>query len=66
MMIIMSKFWEMVRRGKPGVLQSMSLQRVGHDWAEQQHDNYKRCPFFGTEIISKHFECLNIEGNIES
>ena len=28
------------RAGKPGVLQSMGLQRVRHDWAtEQQHNN---------------------------
>ena len=27
----LSKLWEMVRTGKPGVLQSMGLQRVGHD-----------------------------------
>ena len=25
--------------GKPGVLQSMGSQRVGHDWATQQHSN---------------------------
>ena len=25
----MSKLWEIVRTGKPGVLQSMGLQRVG-------------------------------------
>ena len=25
------KFWEMVKDRKPGVLQSMGLQRVGHD-----------------------------------
>ena len=27
----LSKFQEMVKTGKPGVLQSMGLQRVGHD-----------------------------------
>ena len=27
---------EMVRTGRPGVLQSMGLQRVGHDWATEQ------------------------------
>ena len=27
----LSKLWEMVRTGKPGVLQSMGSQRVGHD-----------------------------------
>ena len=27
----LSKLWEMVKAGKPGVLQSMGSQRVGHD-----------------------------------
>ena len=27
------------RTGKPGVLQSMGLQRVGHDWATEQHQH---------------------------
>ena len=27
----LSKLWELVRTGRPGVLQSMGLQRVGHD-----------------------------------
>ena len=31
-------FWEVIqwRTGKPGMLQSMGLQRVGHDWAAEQ------------------------------
>ena len=32
----LSKFGEMWREGKPGVLQSMGLQRVRHDWATEQ------------------------------
>ena len=32
----LSKLWEMVRTGKPGVLQSMGSQRVEHDWAIEQ------------------------------
>ena len=27
----LSKFWELARTGKPGVLQSMESQRVRHD-----------------------------------
>ena len=27
----LSKLWELVKERKPGVLQSMGLQRVGHD-----------------------------------
>ena len=29
--ISVSKLWELVKDRKPGVLQSMGLQRVGHD-----------------------------------
>ena len=29
----LSKLWELAMTGKPGVLQSMGLQRVGHHWA---------------------------------
>ena len=36
--ISLSKLWEIVKTGKPGMLQSMGLQRIGHDLAtEQQH-----------------------------
>ena len=34
MNISLSKLWELVI-GKPGVLQSMGLQRVGHDWVTE-------------------------------
>ena len=40
----LSKLREIWRRGKPGVLQSMGLQRVGHDWAtEQQQQKEGNC-----------------------
>ena len=29
--ISLSKLWELVKEGKPGVQQSMASQRVGHD-----------------------------------
>ena len=29
--ISLSKFWKLVMTGRPGVLQSMGLQRVRHD-----------------------------------
>ena len=32
----LSKLWEMVKEGKPGVLQSRELQRVGQDWDTEQ------------------------------
>ena len=31
MIVSLSKLWEMVKEGKPGVLQSMRSQRVGDD-----------------------------------
>ena len=36
MQMSFSKLWEMVKDRKPGVLQSMGLQRVGHDSATEQ------------------------------
>ena len=32
----LGKLWEMVREGRPGMLQSMGSQRVGQDWAAEQ------------------------------
>ena len=32
----LGKFWEMVRRGKPGVLQSMGSQTVGYNLSTEQ------------------------------
>ena len=32
----LEKLWEMVRAERPGVLQSMGLQRAGHDWLTEQ------------------------------
>ena len=37
------KLWEMGRTGKPGVLQSMGSQRIGHDWAPTHAHNYLVC-----------------------
>ena len=37
----LSKLWEMVKTGKPGVLQSMGSQRVGHDSVTQQQNSNK-------------------------
>ena len=34
------KLQEMVKEGKPGVLQSMGLQRVGHNLATEQRQHY--------------------------
>ena len=39
--VSLSKLWEW-RAGKPGVLQSMGLQRVGHDLATEQQQQQRR------------------------
>ena len=50
----LSKLWEMVSTGKPGMLQSMGLQRAGHCWAtklstaHQYKMHYEGC----SELIS--------------
>ena len=33
----LGKLREMVKTGRPGVLQFMGLQPAGHDWATEQH-----------------------------
>ena len=33
----LGRFWEMARDGRPGVLQSLGLQRVGHDLVTEQY-----------------------------
>ena len=38
----LSKLWEIVKDRKPGVLQSMGLQREGHDLTTEQHINKDR------------------------
>ena len=35
----LSKLWEIVQTGKPGVKQSMGSQRVGHDLETKQQQN---------------------------
>ena len=40
--VSLSELQEMVKNGKPGMLQSIGLQRIGHDLAtEQQQSNLK-------------------------
>ena len=34
----LAKLWEMVKEGKPGMLQSMGSQRVEHDWVTEQQN----------------------------
>ena len=39
LMMSLSKLWELVMEGKPGMLQSMGLQRVGHDRVTELTDH---------------------------
>ena len=49
----LSTLQEMVKTGKPGVLQSMGSQRVGHNWAtEQQNYSFLNFPI---QIFSSFF-----------
>ena len=34
--VSLSKLWEMMKDGKPGVLQSTGSQRAGHEWVTEQ------------------------------
>ena len=39
----LSKRWRLWWTGKPGVLQSVGLQRIGHDWATEQQQIIYPC-----------------------
>ena len=47
----LSKFWELAIDGRPGVLQSMGLQRVRHHWVAELNRNYREGtqPYLSTE-----------------
>ena len=53
----LGKLQEMVRDRKPGVLQSVGLQRVRHNWATEQ--NYIPLPY-NNELIFNSKEYLII------
>ena len=36
--VSLSKLWEIVKTGKPGMLQSVGSQEVGHDLATEQQE----------------------------
>ena len=40
--VSLSRFPEVVKEGKPGVLQSMGSQRVGHDRATEEQQQMER------------------------
>ena len=45
----LSKFWELVKTGKPGMLQSTGSQSVGHDWVTEMNWTSNH-PFFKIQI----------------
>ena len=46
----LGKLWEMVWEGRPGMLQSMGLQRVTHDWATEQQQQRIHLPVQETQV----------------
>ena len=36
----LGKLWERVRKGRPGMLQSLGSQRVGHDWVIEEQEQH--------------------------
>ena len=46
----LSKLWEIVKEGKPGVLQSKGSQRVGHNIATDQQNKARRVGCISTKI----------------
>ena len=53
----LSKLWELVRTGKPGVLQSVGSWRVGHDWVTEQIKRMmKLFPFYNDLLFQWRFQ----------
>ena len=58
----LSKLWELVRTGKPGVLQSMGSQRVGHDLETQQQQHI---PLYGIpHLLYSFFIHSSVDGHL--
>ena len=51
----LSKLWEVVGTGKPGMLQSMGSQRVGHDWTTEEQLTGSFCSISETSL-----RCLSL------
>ena len=55
--VSLSKFWEMVKDRKPGVLQSMRLPRVGHSLeTERQQRTTINKQMYSTSAVLKFIE----------
>ena len=49
------------RTGKPGVLQPMGWQRVGHDWATEQNNRYNKVSL-GTQLTQLSVQYCTVTG----
>ena len=47
--------WRIPRTEEPGGLQSMGLQRVGHDWSDLAHTHVNKIMLF---LVLKYFHCF--------
>ena len=67
----LSKLQEMGRTGKPGMLQSLGLQRVGHNWATEQQQIlhfmyiYTHYIFFHSSV-NAHLVCFHALTTVNS
>ena len=61
MVMKLSKLWELVIIGKPGLLQSMESQRVGHDWVTELK---KRCQEYTEELYKKDLDGSDNHGGV--
>ena len=50
------------RTGKPGMLQSMGLQRVGHDWVTEQQQQQRKIIELMTELENIFLYALSLPG----
>ena len=67
----LSKLWDMVKDRKPGMLQSMELQRIRHNWVtEQQQREHSRLgqsnalPSFWSHNVCEYHCCGIFSSNI--
>ena len=68
---VWARFWSWWWTGKPGVLQSMGSQRVGHDQAMELMDSamlltYSFIPGMNSFDVLKKTSCLKMEGSVQA
>ena len=55
--------WRIVWTGECGSLQSIGLQRIGHDWSDFRTNTQKRCPFHYRRLECKIKKSRNTWSN---